>query len=304
MRWEDAMRSSRDMTDQELERLFTLDGAPGPARALDARAEAAIVAAALSGAGFAPAGPGGGGGGGGAGGAGAAAGGGAMKLAIVGGVAVITAAAIATWIMMRRPREETIETSARHAVTPPPPATPTPAPGPAVAPSAPGPVVIDTPIIVPVDKPRPAHHVAAPARPEPATAPVPEAPPAPKAPADLLAEANAARAAHAWAKADQLYAQVAALPNPLAAETALVADGELRLEHLGDARGAIARFRAALAQAPSGALAEDARWGLAEAERARGDAAAEKRALDDFLAHHADSPLADRARARRKELGP
>jgi hypothetical protein len=124
-------------------------------------------------------------------------------------------------------------------------------------------------------------------------------------PDDLLAEANAARAAHRWREADALYARVArGEPGRLAVQTALVASGSIRLEHLGDPGGAAQRFRAALAGGSRAALAEDARWGLAEAARATGEAAEERRALDEFLAHHAGSPRAPRARARRAELGP
>jgi hypothetical protein len=292
------------MSERDFERLFTLDGTPGPARAIDARAEAAIVVAALAGAGFAPIGPGGGGGSG--GGAAGAAGGSGAKLVLLLGGAALTAAAIATWIAVRHRHEAVIDVGSR-APAPPTVVIAPPAPAPA-APEAPAPdrePVVLPPVVVhgsvPAPAPAPhAHHV------EPAPTPVPVAPPvaAPvPAPADLLAEANAARGAKQWTRADALYAQVAAMPDRLAAETALVADGQLRLEHLGDARGAASRFKAALASDPRGALAEDARWGLAEAARANGDARAEAAALDDFLAHHADSPLADRARARRKELG-
>jgi outer membrane protein assembly factor BamD (BamD/ComL family) len=128
--------------------------------------------------------------------------------------------------------------------------------------------------------------------------------PAPRTPDDLLAEANAARAAHRWRDADALYARVASgEPAGLAAQAALVASATIHLEHLGDPAGAARRFRAALASGPRDALAEDARWGLAEAARATGDSAAELRALDDFIAHHAGSPRAPRAGARRTEIG-
>lgn len=277
------MRS--ELTDLDLERMFTLDAGAGPARAIDAGAEAAIVAAALSGAGFAPRGGGGGGGGGGA------------KLSLIGGGLVITAAIVAI-VIVKRPREETVTVPTQVSTT----TTTTPT---TTTTSQKGPVVIDTPVIVTAEKPKNAvtapakrdHHVETPAAPHVETAPTPA-----PAPQDLLAEANAARAAKDWAKADGLYAQVAGMKNAFAAQTALVADGQLRLEHMHDVAGAIERFRAALAMSSNGALAEDARWGLAEAEKARGDRDAEAKALDDFLAHHADSPLADRARARRKEL--
>jgi hypothetical protein len=124
-----------------------------------------------------------------------------------------------------------------------------------------------------------------------------------RAPDDLLGEANAKRAAKQWRESDGLYMRVVRrAPKSLAAQTALVASASIHLEHLGDPRGASKRFRRALATAPNGALAEEARWGLAEAARAQHDDAAEAHALDDFLAHHASSPLVPRARTRRSEL--
>ena len=120
---------------------------------------------------------------------------------------------------------------------------------------------------------------------------------------DLLGEANAKRAAKQWRESDALYARVVdRAPKSLAAQTALIASASLHLEHLGDPKGAAQRFRRALAIAPAGVLAEEARWGLAEAARATKDTAAEAAALDAFLAHHGQSPLAERARARRGQL--
>jgi len=122
-------------------------------------------------------------------------------------------------------------------------------------------------------------------------------------PEDLLAEANAARLARDWRGADALYTRVASAGGAtLAAQTALVASAQLHLEHLGDADGAARRFRRALTAGAQGALAEEARWGLADVARVTGDRAAERRALDDFLAHHAASVRAAQARARRTEL--
>ena len=65
-------------------------------------------------------------------------------------------------------------------------------------------------------------------------------------------------------------------------------------------QGAAQRFRARCAIRAAGALAEDARWGLAEA-RAQPRRSAEAAALDDFLAHHADRRSLPR-KARRAEL--
>jgi hypothetical protein len=151
---------------------------------------------------------------------------------------------------------------------------------------------------------------AVPPRAPPRTRPRHHRPKASAAPAttaeaeDLLAEANAARTAHDWRGADALYRRVARgrATGGLAAQTALVASAELHLQHLGDPAGAARGFRAALASGAKAALAEDARWGLAECARALGDAAAERRALDDFLASHPGSPRTERARARRAEL--
>src|SRR5262245_63698390 len=55
--WEVAMAEHRDI---DLQRLFELDGGPGPARAIDDARFSAIIAGALGGAGFPPpVGPGG-----------------------------------------------------------------------------------------------------------------------------------------------------------------------------------------------------------------------------------------------------
>jgi hypothetical protein len=154
------------------------------------------------------------------------------------------------------------------------------------------------------DKPaeKPAEKPAAKPAEKPAAKPA-EKPAEKKTADDLLGEANAKRAEKQWRDSDLLYGRVVdKAPRSLAAQTALVASGSLHLEHLRDPRGAAKRFRRALELAPSGGVAEDARWGLAEALRALHDDKGEAAALDDFLAHHASSPLASRARARRAEL--
>jgi hypothetical protein len=164
----------------------------------------------------------------------------------------------------------------------------------------PAPAAVEEPPPVPRSPPhppaavKPRNHTHAPRPAPPAGVAVQE---------DLLASANAARASHRWRQADALYARVVSGGAPeLAVQAALVASASLHLEHLGDPAGAVRRFRAALAAGPRDALAEDARWGLAESTRAAGDPDAEAAALEDFLAHHAGSPRAARARARRGEL--
>jgi hypothetical protein len=133
----------------------------------------------------------------------------------------------------------------------------------------------------------------------------PPAPPraAPRPPKDFLRDANQLRARERWQEASRAYEHVvASFPGTPEAYAATVAAGSLHLDHLGDARGAVGFFRAALRQRPNGPLAEEARWGVAEAERTLGDRKAEAAALRAFLARHPDALMAPRARARLEEL--
>ncbi|WP_223643097.1 tol-pal system YbgF family protein [Corallococcus sp. EGB] len=124
-------------------------------------------------------------------------------------------------------------------------------------------------------------------------------------PEDLLRQANALRSEGKWAEAEGLYLRVIrAEPSSLAAYVARVASGSLRLEHLRDARGALRQFEDAVRLQPGGMLDPEARHGVAEAHRALGDATAEARALEEFLALHPDSPLSTASRARLRELSP
>jgi tetratricopeptide (TPR) repeat protein len=126
------------------------------------------------------------------------------------------------------------------------------------------------------------------------------------APEDLLRKANELRAAGRWKEAEALYLHVIrAQSSTLAAYVALVASGSLRLEHLGNARGALQQFEEALRLQPQGMLGQEARHGMAEAWRELGDREAEARALAELLSLHPDSPFAASARARLRELsGP
>ena len=311
------------MTDEELKRLLALDSAPGPALAIDTAHADAIVDAALAGAGFSPGGGGDGdssGGtprgsghtsGSGSAGGGAGATGGTMaagtKLAIIAGAAlVVVAIALFAWRGRRGGSEQLAAPTLDAAVDSAMAGTGAPAQPPSGDPALEDPSPDDPPHVdvSPDDsmreaaRPRDDAPVERPRRAKPSRDPSP----ADEA-ADLLGEANAKRAAKQWRESDALYARVVRIaPKSLAAQTALVASASLHLEHLGDPKGAAQRFRRALALAPSGALAEDARWGLVEAARASGDAAGEAAALDEFLAHHPRSPLASRAKARRAEL--
>jgi tetratricopeptide (TPR) repeat protein len=265
----------RDVNDYDLVDALRLDGGAGPALPINDAAAAAIIGGALERAFGAPGGGGGGGAGGGAGGFGAKLAGGVLAAAAVAG--------IVWWIVkpderMQRAASVPIPVAPAAEVLPLPPEEKAPIP--------------EVEVVIPVPAPE------KPARPreeKPVAEPT-------KSVEDLMAEANAARKAKQWKKADALYLEVVRdHAKSASAQVALVASATLHLEHLGDPKGALQRFRAAIGRV-SGPLAEEARYGLAEAHRALGDDAAEAKALDDFLRHHADSPLADRARSRRGEL--
>lgn len=124
-------------------------------------------------------------------------------------------------------------------------------------------------------------------------------------PEDLLALANERRRRREWREADAFYGAVASrFPDTDAAVVAEVASAALHLQHLGDARGALAFYRRALEARPSGPLAEDARWGIAEAYRSLGEPQAEALALREFLERHPRSSLAPAAERRLDRLAP
>lgn len=121
---------------------------------------------------------------------------------------------------------------------------------------------------------------------------------------DLLALANHLRRGHDWGSADEVYrAVVARFPGSDAAVVAEIASATLHVEQLRDASGALEGYRRALAARPTGALAEEARWGIVEALRALKDPSAEAAALREFLERHPVSALAPAARRRAAELG-
>ncbi|WP_342376524.1 tetratricopeptide repeat protein [Myxococcus stipitatus] len=123
------------------------------------------------------------------------------------------------------------------------------------------------------------------------------------APEDLLRRANAHRADGQWKAAEALYQRVIrSEPQGTPAYVARVASGALRLEHLGDARGALRQYEEALRGWPRGMLAEEAGHGVAEALRALGDTAGEARALESFLQMHPESPHGVAARTRLREI--
>ncbi len=100
---------------------------------------------------------------------------------------------------------------------------------------------------------------------------------------ELLGAANAARRARRWREADALYSKVVEhFPSSPVAFVAALASAELRLELLGDARGARERFRFATRGGEAHAL--DAYEGLAAACRALADAACEAEARAEIVA--------------------
>jgi hypothetical protein len=136
--------------------------------------------------------------------------------------------------------------------------------------------------------------------------PLPESAPLPSnAPVeDIVSLANQRRKEKRWRAAEELY-ELAMRDHAGtdAAAIATVASASLHLDHLADPAGALRRFHKALHLRPDGALAEEARWGLAETHRALGDGAAERAALRTFLSAHPRSVNAGRARQRLAELG-
>ena len=121
---------------------------------------------------------------------------------------------------------------------------------------------------------------------------------------DLLSLANSLRRGHEWRSADEVYrAVIERFPRSDAAVVAEIASATLHVEQLKDAPGALEGYRRALSSRPTGALAEEARWGIVEALRALGNKEGEVAALHEFLEHHPVSALVPAARRRAVELG-
>ncbi|AKF83800.1 hypothetical protein MFUL124B02_38055 [Myxococcus fulvus 124B02] len=225
-----------------------------------------------------------------------------------GALLVVGAAAVATWQLWRR--QELVASEDTAVIAPSPPMMPraervVPE---ALAPEPPVPSVAEADARERSVPPMP--EVAAPQLPD-AVAPAPIAPVKPRmsapsaapAPEDLLRRANAHRATGQWKAAEALYLRVIrAEPQGMSAYVARVASGALRLEHLGDARGALRQYQEALNGWPGGLLEEEASHGVTEALRALGDRDGEVRALEAFLARHPDSPHAVSARKRLQEV--
>ena len=118
---------------------------------------------------------------------------------------------------------------------------------------------------------------------------------------DRLATANALRGERRYRDAIGAYLQVIELdPNGMSAAVARVAAAELRLEHFGDVAGAEQLYRQAKTR--GGELTAEAQFGLAQVYRARAETTRERRALEEFMARHPESPLVAAARRRLQAL--
>lgn len=191
------------------------------------------------------------------------------------------------------------------AMRPEPTATPLP-PAPVLAPPTPvepaaQPAAIEAPVHdeatdeAPSAAPEPAAG--------PAAGPAPRARPSEQAASDLLEQANTLRGHGELPAAAALYARVThEHPGTFAAYVAEVSWSAMRLEQLGDPRGAERGFAHALRARRDGPLDLEARDGLARARRALGDTAGERRALEELVQSHPGTGLATRAQSRLSEL--
>ena len=125
--------------------------------------------------------------------------------------------------------------------------------------------------------------------------------PAKPPPEDRLRAANRLRTSGHYLEALTLYrAVLAESPGPLPAQVARIAAASIHLEHTNDPHTALQLYRDAART--GGPLSSEAAFGIAEAYRARGETANERKALTRFLGHHPDSPLARAARSRLRYL--
>ncbi len=278
------MTTSRDSIDDDLELFEPLDDRPGPAKRISSQHAAELVGAVLDRAAEDRATT-----------AGTRSSRSVRRVVLVAAALVVVAGAASAAIY---------ELSVRRSDSGPS----TPAPRHRVAPSATREEPEPEPTVEPVDE--------TPAEPEPAVVdPVERSRPARKrapartdvdeSPEDLLAQANERRKESAWRQAAKLYQRVRdEYPGTSAAYVATLASASIHLEHLDGARRALELYRAAMRDRPEGYLAEEARYGLAEAYRALGQPKAEARALSEFLDKHPGSPLRERAERRLDQLRP
>jgi tetratricopeptide (TPR) repeat protein len=207
---------------------------------------------------------------------------------------VTVVAGAVRFVAARRPMPAALLAAAPPALTL---ADPKPAPRAVEAPVVAAPVEVAAPteLVATIETPR-----ASETRTKPIAAPRPAVEASPR---DMLQQANDLRAQRQWLAATQIYEKtLRTFPGRAEAYSATVAAGVLRLDQLGDPKGALALFSSAVRARPRGPLAEEARWGAIQSYRALGDRGSEMAALQEFVTLHPQSLLAWRALARLREL--
>jgi len=117
---------------------------------------------------------------------------------------------------------------------------------------------------------------------------------------DELSAANELRRKSQWQTAEAAYRAIAArYPRAPEAAVAQLAAAELRLEHLGDAAGALQLYQSV---SRGSALGVEALFGVSRAYRALGNSEAEAAALRSLVDAFPTSLQADGAHARLKQL--
>jgi tetratricopeptide (TPR) repeat protein len=124
--------------------------------------------------------------------------------------------------------------------------------------------------------------------------------PAARAPsaADLLKTANELRGQGRWADAERVYSEVAARGGTTGPIAALAA-ASLRLEHLGDPKGALRLYESALR---ASSVSAEAELGIANSYRALGDRDGEIRTLRRLVAAYPNAAFRERVEARLRAL--
>ena len=98
-----------------------------------------------------------------------------------------------------------------------------------------------------------------------------------------LARASRLRRQGAWRRAAEMYAALRRAGEPSVAHVAAVAEGQLRLEHLGQPEAALRAFRAAQLALPKGPLVAEALLGEGDAEAGSGRIDSARRAWTTVL---------------------
>jgi len=120
---------------------------------------------------------------------------------------------------------------------------------------------------------------------------------------DALMAANRQRLQKQWRQAAHSYQEImVAFAGSDTAYVALVARGQLLLDHLEQPAEALTLFRLALAQRPHGPLTEEARYNIAVCYRRLGDVDNEREALKLFLDDPQPNPRRTAAAARLAEI--